>query len=302
MGRKRKLPAAGAPPPAASRKRRRHDDSHQPPPPGQYRKKKKKKKKKGERKKEKKKERKKRKKEIPTASPTSGQEHLYGQKRYWQQRYEDGAEQFEWHLPQAALRGLLEQHCAALQRGQAVVVDLGCGTSRFLADLAAEPGFSGKLIGIDYAPSALAWQRTQPEAARLELHCAPARDISRLAGVGAVDLVLDKATMDGNLAGQRLDVVAEYAAAVGQALAPGGLYAVTSHMNSEEFVAEPWVAAVTEALQRGAGPGARFELDAHFHDQDTPGVWLFSKHARPTTRQRDRPATLAIRLHQHDDE
>ena len=144
---------------------------------------------------------------------------------YWEARFQSEANPFEWLAPFAGLRDALRR-CGAWQEG-AVVLDAGCGNSRFAVDLAdaasLDPGAPrvAMVHGVDNSPAAIDGQiRAFPgcgdgaDAAAAEGggEAAPKRrrsnlkwsigDLAKLDPVtfpdSSVDLVVDKGALDSS--------------------------------------------------------------------------------------------------------
>ena len=165
-------------------------------------------------------------------------------------------------------------------------------------------GFSGRLVGVDYAESAIRAQRDRLGAADagVELICADAR--RHIPGVDAesMDLVLDKGTVDAMISApppQGADAVARTCAEAARLLRGGGTLCVCSHHRlSADADADEWIAAVVDGL--GAG-GASWTL--HVHQGQGPSVYLFTKmRASPRLGRARTPdaALVHVSVHEHD--
>lgn len=119
----------------------------------------------------------------------------FGNPQYWEEHYaaEDG-EVFDW----LGNFELFRDHVLGATGGDkhAAIVDLGCGTSRFLEELHDE-GFSN-LAGVDISRVAVDAMRRRNLATRPSIRWlqADALDLGAALPDGSVDLLIDKTTMD----------------------------------------------------------------------------------------------------------
>lgn len=177
----------------------------------------------------------------------------YGLKRYWEARYvrrrghDTRGEADEWLLDWEQLRGLLPRIRSAS------VLDLGCGASAFLRDLREQGGARGRLVGIDYAASAVSLCRRERAArgvAYLQMDTRSMTFRSR-----SFDVVLDKATLDGQLCGR--GSAAATCREVGRVLRPGGTYVLVTWRGPGRVGGLSWLGKVVlPALREGAGSEA----------------------------------------------
>jgi len=88
------------------------------------------------------------------APPAAGQLHMYASQEYWQLRYSNlntaNSIEFEWLHSYDAIKPLFQ----FLVKLDASVLDVGCGTSRFVGDLRAD-GHRGRVVAIDYSRAAV---------------------------------------------------------------------------------------------------------------------------------------------------
>jgi SAM-dependent methyltransferase len=88
------------------------------------------------------------------APPPAGQLHEYASETYWQNRYnsltDDACIEFEWLHSYEVIQPLFRY----LVKLDANVLDVGCGTSRLVADLRAD-GYRGRVVAIDYTRAAI---------------------------------------------------------------------------------------------------------------------------------------------------
>eukprot|EP00965_Chrysotila_dentata_P224060 6193957-Pleurochrysis_carterae.AAC.3 len=190
---------------------------------------------------------------------------MYGSQAYWQERYlhppPDATS--EWLFGWEQLAPLLLGRLPA----DASVIDVGCGTSTLVFDLAE--AYTGRVVGIDNAPSALEClreelrrrvaaasvnKRAKGACSRVELHTLDATQLSAL-GEGAFDCCVDKSTLDAMLCDERdgARLVAEMYAQIAQVLKPDATVLLVSWRQPEqglewlrELVLEPLVQATAE--------------------------------------------------------
>ncbi|EER04588.1 conserved hypothetical protein [Perkinsus marinus ATCC 50983] len=121
----------------------------------------------------------------------------------------------EWHFSFEAMRELLPE------KKDITVVDVGCGVSSFLNSM-REAGYTGRLIGLDYSPSAI--DMCKEMFKEVEYHNKEAAEMCpAIVKPGEVDMFLDKATIDGLLADESgAEHVQKLCKAEGQAMKVGG--------------------------------------------------------------------------------
>lgn len=224
----------------------------------------------------------------PDAPPPPGREELYATQEFWNRRYECASDTFEWYFSFAALRELWD----GLVKKNATVLDVGCGNSDWfvgglvrnnramrqhadrrrpfrlrLFDMCAA-GHTGRMIGIDNAPTAIA--AAEQRASRLRpASSTPTFEVGdatamRFAG-SSLDVVLDKGTMDAMLsagAARARPVLRAYCAEVGRVLAPPGVFVLVTHLGPHGSL--DWLtSAVLPGLFSGAPLGARWRAEIH---------------------------------------
>ena len=165
----------------------------------------------------------------------------YGSQAFWEQRYTSENETLqpvhEWFMSFEDLEPLLNLYLPLGGRGKhndETLLDLGCGNSTLLTDL-ADAGYAGPLIGVDYSGSVVA-QQTRRCRKRSGVEFME-RDARRLDGIedGSIGTIVDKSTMDTLLHAK--DGEASVVAMLGEVsrvLKPGGLYLLVTQLDPEE--------------------------------------------------------------------
>ena len=239
-------------------------------------------------------------------------ERRYGSLDYWKQRYDAERERRgggrkrrrddedatnEWLLSYSELRPLVRRALSGAG-SEARVLDLGCGTSRFLADLRAD-GHRGELVGIDLAGLELAEARglgTAVDVKLIEADVCNCAEVLGSAGAGGpgFDLVVDKSTTDALLCDVQhgMSTVRKAMAQVAKLVLPGGCLFLVSHnslppdergRNGQSKRRPAWFNAVVRGLQEGeaAGSAMQWALEVHRPASTSgPTVYLFRRQRR----------------------
>lgn len=131
----------------------------------------------------------------------------YCLKEYWDQRFEE-EEEYDWlltyHDLTATLLPLLEEACTATDKAphELYVLVLGCGNSTFSADL-YDGGYTN-LVNIDFSATVIAKMASMHSDAR-PLMAWREMDMLDMTSLdeGSFDVVIDKATMDALMVGEK---------------------------------------------------------------------------------------------------
>ncbi|KAA6390389.1 MAG: putative protein kinase domain protein [Streblomastix strix] len=119
----------------------------------------------------------------------------YGNKDFWEQRYRDNDERFEWYKSYAALRPILAKHLTPDSK----ILDLGCGSSRLAEDL-YDDGFKN-ITAIDKSPVIIQRMKKanvgHPEIQWIEMDAIKLR-----LEKNSFDIVIDKGTTDTIFCGE----------------------------------------------------------------------------------------------------
>lgn len=235
------------------------------------------------------------------APPAFGQETKYATQSYWEERYVQLANNassredvgFEWFLSYDAMRPLLQ---AIIRKRDAAILDVGCGTSSLLADL-RHNGHTGRLVGIDYAASAIEASRRVIGDVEVELKCANVLDMDF--EDQSFDVVVDKGTIDAIMCGDRHTVTLA-CAQIARVLKAGGRFVLCSHYAvSEECIArDSWLTPVLEGLLDSSHEFL-WSLAVHALSLDeSPTVYVFTK-ARLSPRRVDDRQDIVVEFHRH---
>lgn len=138
------------------------------------------------------------------------------------------------------------------------VLDLGCGSGVFLLDV-EESVDVGRALGVDYSPAGIALARAVGAKRGASSQFEEA-DITKLEALDErFDLVCDKGTFDAYMLGDGASVRA-YATSVAAAVAPGGVFLLTSCNNTAEELIRHFAAANADTWG-GGGASPFSELD-----------------------------------------
>ncbi|KAJ8604706.1 hypothetical protein CTAYLR_006540 [Chrysophaeum taylorii] len=209
---------------------------------------------------------------------------------YWGERYAADDSRFEWFVSFASIRPLL----GFVRRGSAVL-DMGCGTSLFLADLRRD-GHRGRLVGVDIVEKAVRALRRETRGLEIEVYCDDVRALRF--GASTFDVVVDKGTIDAMICGGAAAVQAA-CAEVSRVLRVGGRFVVCSHHLVDGM--DDWLRPVIDGLTttttttKGDQPVVAWGLDVHALEGGGPTIYIFTKHrASP----RGAPS-LKMAFHEH---
>ncbi|KAF4744960.1 hypothetical protein FOZ62_014021 [Perkinsus olseni] len=218
----------------------------------------------------------------------------YGDASYWEERYkakkqklnedekeenkaekkataedddDDADSTDEWHFSFEAMRELLPE------KKDITVVDVGCGVSSFLHSM-REAGYTGRLVGLDYSPTAIDMCKEQFK--EVEYHNKEAAEMCpEIVKPGEVDMFLDKATIDGLLADESgAEHVEKLCKAEGQAMKVGGQLVWSTMFGPFE---ESGVKVLKETILPGLLSGsenASFKIYCHVLDDGTDDIEL----------------------------
>ncbi|EER11092.1 conserved hypothetical protein [Perkinsus marinus ATCC 50983] len=216
----------------------------------------------------------------------------YGDASYWEERYkakkqrlneekksekdekkaaaaedDDDNSTDEWHFSFEAMKELLPE------KKDITVVDVGCGVSSFLNSM-REAGYTGRLIGLDYSPSAI--DMCKEMFKEVEYHNKEAAEMCpEIVKPAEVDMFLDKATIDGLLADESgAEHVQKLSKVEGQALKVGGQLIWSTMFGPFE---ESGVKVLKETILPGLLAGddkASYKVYCHVLDDGTEDIEL----------------------------
>lgn len=173
-----------------------------------------------------------------------------------------------------------------------------------LSDLRERAGARGRLVGVDYAASAVALCRRTRAAEGVEYLRMDARKM-RFPDE-SFDVVLDKATLDGQLCGR--GAAAATCREVGRVLRPGGAYILVTWRGPSRAGGLSWLLDLVLPALRERSGGQAWRVDVHcFADGEAdaateedfgrlPNVFVISK-SRATGKCSG--AEVPIRQHIH---
>lgn len=133
------------------------------------------------------------------------QEIGYGDKEYWDKRYELSTEQYDWFMEYPKFKGALLPHMRVApkgedgvagmrSRGSVKVLMIGCGNARMTQQM-YEDGFS-QIESVDYCDVAIEQMRALCKSVpELKFSVVDVRDMSCFPNE-AFDIIIDKGTLD----------------------------------------------------------------------------------------------------------
>lgn len=164
----------------------------------------------------------------------------YYEMSYWDTRFET-EEQFEWLLDFMVLQKKvfpgLKMPATEGQPEDFVVLNAGCGTSRFGVDFAAL--YPAKVINVDYSVNVV-----NKMAAKYE-HLAPlvtyrVDNLLTLSTIepSSIDLIFDKSSLDALACSGQREVIVRYMTAIRKAVKPTGQWCCISYSDRAEWAAK----------------------------------------------------------------
>jgi len=147
----------------------------------------------------------------------------YGEKNYWNSRYEKETDFFEWYQPWTRINGSLRQ----IIKPNGIALNIGCGNSQMSCDLLKE-GFS-KVVSIDFSDVVINQMKSRYSSEpKLEWEVS---DCTKLKFGNAIfDYVFDKGTLDTIICGETSSkTVTTYIREVSRVMKPGGFFILVSY-------------------------------------------------------------------------
>lgn len=152
----------------------------------------------------------------------------YNRIHFWDKRYSEDLEPFEWYYPYAQFSDIINERVAK----EARVLDAGCGNSEMVIDM-AEDGFIN-IVGCDFSRVAIDQMKARcSEYPEIELICCNMQD-SNLPE-SHFDCIIDKGLFDSILCNLKsTDSVANYIAELERILCEDGIFFCISHAPPDE--------------------------------------------------------------------
>jgi len=230
----------------------------------------------------------------------------YEDASYWEGRYgrrskEDETD--EWGFEYADLEPLLTP--LKPQRQDGLIVDLGCGVSQLLIDMASQGWDRFDLLGVDLSANAVKTMQSRVRSLNLRANIKfETLDLCKLAErfrPNSVDLYMDKMTMDAILhASKGETMVRKIFRQIASTLRVGGSFVLVSQMNPETNT--DFLELVAEALQEGCQHKANWLINVHVAEDSGVGlnVYMFKKNPRHQMSRRSGNQTSRVTLKIHE--
>lgn len=181
----------------------------------------------------------------------------YSQTTYWEQRYLEDGEPFDWHVRYANLKPLFNRFIAKT----ANTLSLGCGTSELEPQM-REDGYEAVVCVDSSSAAVVLMAKRYHEYERLAYHCMDARALSF--GSESFDAVIEKALVDALMCAAPGDVssVAQLVGEAHRVLRPGGVLLSITHASEADRLPlmqhVPWRMQSSETVSGDDGaPGDR---------------------------------------------
>lgn len=202
----------------------------------------------------------------------------YGQKSYWEERYQNDAEPFEWYQRYITIKPLLLPVLAQFDHPR--VLSIGCGTSRLSEDLYAE-GVK-QVHGIDYSDACIRqMQDRYSEYQDLKFSCMDCRNMGF--EEGHFDVVFDKGTLDSILCSENAsDSATQTLQEIQRVLSPRGVFFCISHGIPDlrlPFLKNPqlnWTVEVQKLPKPGATQPAEDQASAPKAEDQTRFHYVYT--------------------------
>ncbi|GBG27951.1 Methyltransferase-like protein 12, mitochondrial [Hondaea fermentalgiana] len=238
----------------------------------------------------------------------------YEDANYWEGRYARETtenETDEWGFSYEELEPLLAplrpRQRAKDDEKPPIVVDLGCGVSEMLFDMAEDGWDTCKLLGVDLAASAA--KTMQTKARERELHASVSfeqLDLTKLTDrfeKDSVDMYIDKMTMDAILhAPDGENIAVGILQQVAFTLQPGGSFLLVTQMHPDKDLT--FHERIIEALsERDKESPSIWQINLHLSTDESVGlhVYIFTKQKRHQMARRsgDRGPKFIYKVHHH---
>jgi len=152
----------------------------------------------------------------------------FAKARFWDKRYAEDTEAFEWYWGYDKFREYITAHI----RKDVAVLDAGCGSSHLLEDM-ADDGYTN-LVGIDISRVVLSQMKSRcVEYSEIQFLQANMCDTNLPAK--SYDAIIDKGLLDSVICSPSGDMYAYVLVnEIGRLLSDEGIYICISHANPEE--------------------------------------------------------------------
>jgi len=153
-------------------------------------------------------------------------EDTFAEASYWDKRYQQEPQAFEWYRGYASLRPLLLKYLPP----QLPILQVGMGTSQIQYDMVAQDGYA-HIMSVDYSSVAVEQQQAaHAHIPQLKYAVADARRLGAAFPDASYAGVLDKGTLDALLCGESdVEDSARMVEEVWRVLEPGGVYLQITH-------------------------------------------------------------------------
>ena len=220
----------------------------------------------------------------------------YGSLAYWDARHkgrDDQAAKFEWFASFEDIRPFVATHLKRFRTG--VVVDLGCGLSRLIVDVAAAwPAL--RCIGVDFSNEAVRVMRASPNLPD-NVSFAQADASQSLGFASACVLVLDKSLMDTLLhANDGETRVASMLRRVALQLCDGGAWMCMTQLDPRKADDDEFLRTVVLAAFAEACPEAHWALTAHVSDTTLLVLRKHVMHSMLGKRRQSPASVVALKI------
>jgi ubiquinone/menaquinone biosynthesis C-methylase UbiE len=176
----------------------------------------------------------------------------YQSKSYWEDRYAEGKDienKFEWFLSYGDVEPILKS-CIDYNDKDAILVDVGCGTSLFLRDLKESGGYRGPCVGVDYSTHAITAMRERKDCASCKFFVCDATQLTNVFDGETVSVVVDKSLMDTMLHDVHHENVPKMLSSIANIIKPGGYLISITQMDprkpdDEEFLTRTFIPSLS---------------------------------------------------------
>lgn len=152
----------------------------------------------------------------------------YNRIHFWDQRYLEDQEPFEWYYPYEQFKEIINDHVAKTAR----IMDAGCGNSELLQHL-VEDGFE-EVVGVDFSRVVIDQLKKRfADYPEIELKCLNMQDSDL--EKNSFDCIIDKGLFDSIACNMRSDeAIGNYMAEIERLLVEDGIFIMISMGNPEE--------------------------------------------------------------------